>query len=216
MRQLGAIHLLKVVQDVAHAHPVRIQRDDHVVQAAGDPPRALRDQQRLEGPGPVPRHLQRDRPDPGLDGLGDAPVPGVPRPVPGRIVPPVTQVRGQLGLQRPLQHRPHQLAEHRALAGQPQPPGRVLRALQQRVEQPVIHQLPQRHPAGILAAGTGTCPVTERVIPGHPRHRAAIRQRGILPRVPPGHGPHCRSPPDSPGVPTRHTITLSNSFTHLE
>jgi hypothetical protein len=85
--------------------------------------------------------------------------------VPGRVVPAVAQVRGQLGLQRPFQHRPHQLAEHRSLAGQPQPPGRVLRPVQQRVQQPVIHQLPQRHPRRVLAAGTGASPVTERTSP---------------------------------------------------
>ena len=199
MRQLGAVDLLQVVQDIPHGHAVRVEADDHVVQAAGDPPRALGDQHRLEGAGPVPRHGQRHRPDPGLHRLGDGAVAGVPRVMPGRVVPAVTQVRGQLGLQRPLQHRPHQLAEHRPLAGQPQPPGRVLRPFQQRVQQPVIHQLPQRHPAGPGRAGA--CPVTTRIIPGHPRHLAAIPHRGIVPRVSPGHGLHRCSPPRFSGCP---------------
>ena len=80
--QLGAVDLLQVVQDVPHGHAVRVQADDHVVQAAGDPPRALGHQQRLERPGPVPRHRQRHRPDPGLHGLGDGAVAVVPRPAP--------------------------------------------------------------------------------------------------------------------------------------
>ena len=56
-RQLGAVDLLQVVDDVPHAHPVRVQADDHVVQAAGHPPGTFRDQQRLEAarPGPAAR-----------------------------------------------------------------------------------------------------------------------------------------------------------------
>jgi hypothetical protein len=46
---------------------------------------------------------------------------------------------------RPRWHRLYQLAEHRALAGQLQPSGLVTGPGQQRVQQPVIHQLPQRH-----------------------------------------------------------------------
>jgi hypothetical protein len=56
----------------------------------------------------------------------------------------IAKVGGQLRLQRPLEHRPDQLTQHRALTGQPQPPGRVFRPFQQRVQQPVVHQLPQR------------------------------------------------------------------------
>ena len=138
-----------------------------------------------------------------------------------RVVPAVAQVRGQLGLQRPLQHRPHQLPEHRPLAGQPQPAGLVPGAFQQRVQQPVIHQLPQRHLRGVLpgralAAREGAIPVTIRIIPGHHRHRAAIARRGTLPRVPPGHGLYRCSPPDSAGVPTQHIITLCYLSIHLE
>ena len=95
--------------------------------------------------GPVPRHPQRHRPHPGLHCLGDAPVPGVPRPAAGPLARLITQMSGQLRRQRPLQHRRHQLAQHRPLAGQPQPARLVPRPFQQRVQQPVIHQLPQRH-----------------------------------------------------------------------
>ena len=59
-------------------------------------------------------------------------------------MPGIAQVPGQLGLQGPLQHRLDQLTQHAALAGQPQPPGLVAGPLQQRVQQPVIDQLPQR------------------------------------------------------------------------
>ncbi len=107
------------------------------------------------------------RPDPGLHRLGDGAVAGVPRVMPGRVVLAVAQVRGQLGLQRPLQHRLDQLAEHRALAGQPQPAGRVLRPFQQRVQQPVIHQLPQRHPPG--TSGRPARPGLPRHDTDHPR-----------------------------------------------
>ena len=62
----------------------------------------------------------------------------------GRVIPGITQVRGQLGVQRPFQHCLDELAQHAALAGQPQPAGLVLRPLQQRVQEPVIDQLPQR------------------------------------------------------------------------
>jgi len=61
-----------------------------------------------------------------------------------RVVPRIAQVRGQLRFQRTLQHRLDQLAQHAALTGQPQPPGLVPRPLQQRIQQPVIDQLPQR------------------------------------------------------------------------
>ncbi len=59
-------------------------------------------------------------------------------------MPGIAEVRGQLGFQRPLQHRLDQLAQHAALTGQPQPPGLIPGPFQQRVQQPVIDQLPQR------------------------------------------------------------------------
>ena len=127
---------------------------------------------------------RRHRPDPGLHCLGDRAVPVVPRPGrPFPAVPVVAQVRGQLGLQGPFQHRLDQLAEHRALAGQPQPPGLVAGPVQQRVQQPVIHQLPQRHPVRLLQARKRVFPVAA----DRPRH---LRSR----RSVTGHGP-C-DPPD--------------------
>ena len=41
MRQLGAVDLLQVVQDVPHGHAVRVQADAHVIQATGHPPGPL-------------------------------------------------------------------------------------------------------------------------------------------------------------------------------
>jgi hypothetical protein len=147
--QDGPVDLLEVVDDVPGAHAVRVQADDHVIQAAGDPPGPLGHQHRLEAAGPVAGHRDADRPDTGLHGLGDGPVPGVPRVMPGPLMRLVPRVRGHLGLQRPLQHRPHQLPGHRPLAGQPQLPGLVLRPGQQLVQRPVADQLPDRHhPAG--------------------------------------------------------------------
>ena len=114
------------MQDVPHGHAVRVQADDHVIQAAGDPPGPLGHQQRLEAAGPVPRHRQAHRAHPGLHRLGDGAVAVVPvaAAAAGPVVPLIAQVRGQLRLQRPLQHRPDQLAEHRPLPGQPHRPPR--------------------------------------------------------------------------------------------
>ena len=102
---------------------MRIQRDDHVVQAAGDPPGPLGHQHRLEAAGPVPRHRQAHRADPGLHRLGDRAIAVVPvaAAAAGPVAVLIAQMRGQLGLQRPLQHRLDQLAEHRPRASQPQP-----------------------------------------------------------------------------------------------
>src|SRR5699024_12080249 len=56
--------------------PAGIEADDHVIQAS-QPPLALGDQARSEGPAPVPGDVQLDRPDLGLDGLRGGPVAGV-------------------------------------------------------------------------------------------------------------------------------------------
>ena len=144
MRQLGAIHLLEVMQDVADTHPVRVKADDHVVQAAGNPAGPFGHQPRLEVSRPVAGHLDALLPDPGLHLLADRAIPRIAGIMAGRVMPGIAQVPGQLSLQRPLQHRLDQLTQHGPLTGQPQPPGLVPRPLQQRIQQPVIDQLPQR------------------------------------------------------------------------
>jgi hypothetical protein len=87
------------------------------------------------------------------------------------------------------------------------------------IQQPVVHQLPQRHPFRLPARGrparAGPLPGTGG-IPGRGRHRAAAGQDGLYLRVSPVPGLHHRSPPTAPGVPTRRITTLSNSFTRLE
>jgi hypothetical protein len=203
VRQFGAVHLLEVVQDVPHGHAVRVQADDRVVQAAGHPPGPLGDQHRLETARPVPGHLQAHRPNPGLHRLADRPVARVTRAPPGRVVAPVAQARSQLGLQRPLQHRLDQLAEHRPRAGQPQPPPR---------------------PSTVPAAGHPSAPVTAPAPP---------RRRGVFPvvmrylsRKPPGsvtvtipagpllacNGHDLCSPPVPAAIPADHAVTLCYSL----
>ncbi len=66
VRQFGAIDLPQMVLDVADGHAVRVQTDDHVVQAAGDPPGPLGDQHRGKRARPVPRHIDLDRAHPRL------------------------------------------------------------------------------------------------------------------------------------------------------
>ena len=71
--------------------------------------------------------------------------------MPGPLMRLIPQVRGHLGLQRPFQHRPHQLPQHRPLTGQPQLPVLVFRPGQQQIQRPVTDQLPDR----LLPAGNG-------------------------------------------------------------
>jgi len=143
------VHLLQVVQDVADGHAVRVQADDHVVQAAGDLPGPVGHQQRPGGPRTVAGHRQARRPDPGLHFLADRAVAGVAGVMPRRVMPFIAQAGGQPGAQRPFQDRLHQFPGHGPLTGQPHPPGLVPRPFPQRISQPVIDQLAQRshHPA---------------------------------------------------------------------
>ena len=93
------------------------------------------------------------------------------------------------------------------------PPARLVpRLVQQRVQQPVIHRLPQRHPGRPppirgLPARTRPLPVITG-IPAHDRHRAATARRDTCSRDSPAHGLHYRSPPRSSGALTRRIITL--------
>ena len=64
--------------------------------------------------------------------------------MPGRVMPFIAQMGGQPGAQRPFQDGLDQLAQQGPRAGEPRPPGLVPGPLQQRVQQPVIDQLPQR------------------------------------------------------------------------
>jgi hypothetical protein len=209
VRELGAIHLLQVVQDVADGHAVRVQADDHVVEAAGDPPGPLGHQQRLEGPRTVAGHLQAHRPDPGLHFLADRAVAGVAGVMPRRVMPLIAQAGGQPGAQRPFQDRLHQLPEHGPLTGQSQPPGLVPRPFQQRINQPVIDQLAQRshHPVrsgGIFPAVRSSLPQTRPGFrcAGQPcRSWRMVRNRHV----------RC-SPPVTAAIPTGHSVPFDHSL----
>lgn len=54
-------------------------------------------------------------------------------------------MRGQLSLQRPLQHRLHQPAQHRVRTSQPELPGLVPGLGQQQIQQLITEQVPDRH-----------------------------------------------------------------------
>jgi hypothetical protein len=109
----------QVVLDVAHRHPTRVQRDDHVVEAAGAA-LPLGHQPRLERRPAIPRHRQRHLTDLGGQGLRRRPVTRVRTTPPGRITLLIAEMVAQLGLQTPFQHRPDHLRQEPALAGQPQ------------------------------------------------------------------------------------------------
>jgi hypothetical protein len=143
--QLGTQRADQVMLDVAHGHPTRVQRDDHVVQAAGAAG-ALGHQPGLEHAGPIPRHGQPHVTDLGGQGLGRGAVARVRDAPPGRVALLIAQVPGQLGLQGTLEHRPDQLGQKPALPGQRQPTGIDL--IHHRVQQPgldhVVDRIPRR------------------------------------------------------------------------
>ena len=94
---------------------------------------------------------------------------------------------------------PDQLAEHRALAGQPQPARLVPRPLQQRVQQPVVHQLPQRPPRRLCnappdvsppPAGTAMSPLIVRFMIVLPPKNLGVPARRA--GSPPGSARPCR------------------------
>jgi hypothetical protein len=133
----------QMVGDVAHGHPTRIQRDDHLVEPAGAAG-ALRDQPRLEGAGAVPRGVQRHRTDLGGQRLRGAAVARVRAAPPGRVAALVAQVLGQLGGQAALEHRFDHLREEPALPGQGQLAG--VDPVHQLVEQPGVEHVVDRLP----------------------------------------------------------------------
>ena len=140
-RQFGAVDALQVMADVAHRHPAGVEADDDVGQPA-QTPFPLGHQGRGERARPVPRDVQRHRPDLGQQGLGCRAVAGVARQVPGRIVLVIAQMLSQLGRQAPLQHRLEHLGQEPARPGQAHPvvphPGHHL------VQQLVIEHRPHR------------------------------------------------------------------------
>ena len=146
--QLRAQRPGQVRLDVADRHPARVEADDLLVQPA-EPALALRDQPRVERRGPVPRHVQRHRPDLGGQGLRGRPVPRVRRSPTRRVALLVPQMPGQLRGQPPLEHSLDHLRQEPA--GTRQLHAALLGGVDQIVEPGVVgHQLPQllaRHPA---------------------------------------------------------------------
>jgi len=172
----------------------------------GDPARAFRDQQRLERPGPVPRHRQAHRPHPGLHRLGDAAVtvssPGRRHGRPGRRAhsPGARSARPP----GPLQHRLDQLAA----AIEPSPVSRSPpassrdRSSSASSSRSSISSRNGTRTAGPAAAASP--------VPG--RHRRHPRTPAVLAPLPPATAPGPATalftdftmfPPTSPGTLTR-------------
>jgi len=138
----------------------RIQADDHVVQATGNPAGPFRHEHRLEGPRPVPRHGKAHRPGPGLHGFPYRAVPGIAAVISRPVVPGIAEMSRELFFEGTLENGFNQVAEHGSLAGQPQAAAGVFRPLQEGIEHLVAEKFPHRHRTGeILPALTGYAPV---------------------------------------------------------
>jgi len=111
---LAAVHVGQVRADVSVRHPPRRQRQDDVLDRP-QPPLPLGDDDRLERPGPIPRHVDLDRAGLRQDRLGPGPVAGV-HAVPDAFVLVIAQVGRQLTLQRGLQDQLGQLRQQPVLA----------------------------------------------------------------------------------------------------
>ena len=134
---LDPVYLFEVGLHVANRHAPGVQGDDPPVEPvqAGA---ALGDDLGLEGPLPVPGHVQVHGPRLGVQPLGSGPVSGVARPDPRRVAPLIAQVIGQLLGQGPLEHR---LGHLRQQAVGPQQIGALgVNPLHERVQHLPRHQ----------------------------------------------------------------------------
>jgi hypothetical protein len=162
--------------DVAHRHPTRIQRDDHVVEAAGASG-ALGHQPRLERPGPVTRGVQRNVTDLGGQGLRGTAVARVRAAAPGRVALLIAQVPAQLGAQATLQHRSDHLREEPSDPGQAQPV--AVDPVHHLVEQPRIEHLVDRLPGLTrLRRGRHAQRVPSLLVIGHGHHMYSFSSGG--------------------------------------
>jgi hypothetical protein len=153
--------------DVTGGHPARIQGDDPFVEPL-QPPLALPHDLRVETAGPVPRHRQADRPGIGQQRLRGRAVAAVARPAASRVVLLITQMRGHLLTQRPLQHGLRHLRQQAIRAEKFHTLG--LRFAQQLISQLLVDQ---RRPRGLPALR----------LTGHHRsvcHRVSFREPPIL------------------------------------
>jgi hypothetical protein len=108
--------------DVAGRHSPGIQRQDHVIDLA-EPPLSLRHDPRLKGAITIPGNTEPDRPGRRGHRLVITAIAGIARAVSGRVALHIPQVIIELGAQRPLQHRPGQLAQQPARAVHRHPGG---------------------------------------------------------------------------------------------
>jgi hypothetical protein len=168
--------------DLPVREPFRRQRQDHLVHTA-QTPLTLLDQLRLEGPGPIPRHSDLDRPRLGDHRLGPVPVAVVLPAALGPLTVLVAQVIGELALQRGLQHPLRQLLQQAAFPGELHPTG--LSPGHQLSHQPVIHGARPTHSG--LPGPDVTCHVSHQLsLPARELHHSPYRPR----RKPPRRRPH--------------------------
>jgi hypothetical protein len=143
-----AVHLPQMGLDIASGHPPRVQRQNHVLNAA-NPAGAFRHDPRLERTVPVTGNIDLNRTVHRRHGLDGLPIAGITTSLTGRITGFIPQMIGHLGLKRPLQHRLRHLIQ------QPVHPiqgcSRHLRFFQQRVDLPRRENL--REPLRRLTAG---------------------------------------------------------------
>jgi hypothetical protein len=128
---LGAVDVGEVVGDVSSGHALRIQTQHRVVEPS-QPPGVLGEHRRCERAGPVPWHLDPDLTDVGADRLRGGAVADVAGA--GPVVAVVTEVLGQLHVQRCLQHLLGQPGQQPTRPGQLHPlrPGRRHQLIRQR------------------------------------------------------------------------------------
>ena len=89
---------------------------EHPLIQAGQARLALADQLRLKAAVAVPRRLDLDRPELGVQPLRRRAVAGVARPAGRRLTGRIAQVLGQLGAQRRLEHPARELRDQPARA----------------------------------------------------------------------------------------------------
>jgi hypothetical protein len=133
--------------DVADAHAAGVEPQHPVIQA-GETGLALLDQLRLKRAVAVPRRLDLDRPELGVHTLRRRAVAVIARPAGRRLAGRKTQMLGQLGAQRRLEHPASEPRDQPTRAGD-----LLRRQTGQRVLQRLRRQQP-REPVDDLLTGT--------------------------------------------------------------
>jgi hypothetical protein len=120
LRHRRTVNLREMRRDLTRRQPLRIQRQNDLIHP-GQPPLPLLHDLRLERPRPVPRHIDLHVTAAVRQHLfGTGPVADVPaaRALAGRVVLLITQVLGDLLVQRRLDHGLGQLLQQPVRAGQ--------------------------------------------------------------------------------------------------